>query len=135
MSILCDSSAWLAIYDRRDKYHEVASRAFRSLTDSKVIFFVTDLIWIETVTLLLYRAGHAKAVLCGDWLRRSSRGRFVRVEAVQWDEAWEMFKRHDDQDYSLADCASSIVMREHKLIDIFTFDHHFTQMGFRLWPR
>ncbi|MGQ0602037.1 MAG: type II toxin-antitoxin system VapC family toxin [Anaerolineales bacterium] len=135
MNILSDSSAWLAIYDRRDKYHSDASRAFRSLTDQKVVFFVTDLIWIETVTLLLYRAGHAKAILCGDWLRRSSRVRFVRVDATQWDEAWGIFKEYDDKDYSFADCASSIVMRQHQLYDVFTFDHHFEQMGFRRWPR
>jgi predicted nucleic acid-binding protein len=132
---LADSSAWLALYDRRDKFHTQAIEAFNSVVNQKVTFVVTDLILVETVTLLLYRAGHAQAVICGEWLLHSPRVRLIRVNIEQWDESWKLFKQYDDKQFSFTDCTSFVVMRHLKLRDAFTFDHHFEQMGFRLWTR
>ncbi|MBI5054401.1 MAG: type II toxin-antitoxin system VapC family toxin, partial [Chloroflexi bacterium] len=42
---------------------------------------------------------------------------------------------YNDKQYSFTDCTSFVVMQKRKLRDAFTFDHHFEQMGFRLWPR
>lgn len=135
MNLLADTAAWLALYDRRDKYHDQVRTAFRELLDQKVVFFVTDPIWIETVNLLLHRAGHAQATLCGNWLMNSPRVRFTRIDLDQWDEAWALFQQYDDKEFSFTDCASFVVMSQLKLRDAFTFDHHFEQMGFRLWPK
>ena len=134
MNLLADSAAWLALYDRGDKYHTRAQRAFRELAERKVTFVVTDYLIAEATTLILGRAGHASAVLCGDWLLNSPRVRLIRVDIDLWGEAWQLFKRYDDKMFSFVDCLSFAVMRHEQLIDAFTFDHHFAQMGFRLWP-
>ena len=42
---------------------------------------------------------------------------------------------YDDKDFSFTDCTSFVMMRRLKIVDAFTADHHFEQMGFRLWPR
>jgi uncharacterized protein len=134
MNLLADSSAWLALYDRGDKFHARAKRAFSALAEQKVTFVVTDYLVAETVTLILGRVGHARAVLCGEWLLSSPRVRLLRIGLELWDEAWQLFKKYDDKDFSFVDCASFIVMRREHIIDAFTFDRHFEQMGFRLWP-
>ena len=41
----------------------------------------------------------------------------------------------NDKHHVIAAPAFFVTMREQKLYDVFTFDHHFKQMGFRLWPR
>ncbi|HKZ84467.1 MAG TPA: PIN domain-containing protein [Anaerolineae bacterium] len=135
MNLLVDSAAWVALYDRGDKYHAQAAMAFRTLAEQKIIFVVTDYIVAETVTMLMYRAGHQRAVLCGDWLLHSPRVKLIRMDLDLWNEAWQLFKRYDDKDFSFTDCASFVVMRHERLRDAFTFDHHFEQAGFRLWPR
>ena len=135
MNLLADSAAWVALYDRGDKFHAQAGTAFRTLAEQKIIFVVTDYIVAETVTMLMYRAGHQRAVLCGDWLLHSPRVRLIRMDLDLWNEAWQLFKRYDDKDFSFTDCASFVVMRHERLRDAFTFDHHFEQAGFRLWPR
>ena len=134
MILFADTGAWLALYDKRDKHHVQAKLAFQSLVNQRVTFVVTDYIVAETVTLVLYRAGHAQARLCGDWLLHSPRVRLMRLDAEQWNEAWRIFKVYDDKEFSFTDCASFVIMHQRKLRDAFSFDHHFEQMGFRLWP-
>jgi len=44
--------------------------------------------------------------------------------------AAELFRRHDDKEWSFTDCVSFAVMRELKIADAFTTDNHFAQAGF-----
>jgi uncharacterized protein len=134
MNLLADSAAWLALYDRKDKYHLRAQRAFRELAEQKVNFVVTDYLIAETITLIMGRAGHTAAVMSGDWLLNSSRVRVIRADIDLWNETWQFFKRYADKEFSFIDCLSFVVMRREHIADAFTFDHHFEQMGFRLWP-
>jgi uncharacterized protein len=48
--------------------------------------------------------------------------------------AWTFFKRHGDKQYSLADCASFIIMSKRRINRALTFDDHFTQAGFTVLP-
>ena len=72
--------------------------------------------------------------MCGDWLLSSPRVRLIRADIDLWSETWRLFKRYDDKEFSFVDCLCFVVMRRERLVDAFTFDHHFEQMGFRLWP-
>jgi predicted nucleic acid-binding protein len=134
MIIFGDSAGWLAAYDARDKYHAAASQVFQMLIDQPVTFVVTDYVIAETLTLMLGRLGHRKAVAFGEWLMNSQQVRQIRVDLDLWEDAWQLFKKYDDKDFSFVDCASFIVMRREHVVDAFTFDRHFEQMGFRLWP-
>jgi hypothetical protein len=134
MNVFADSAAWIALYDERDKYHRVAQSAFRRISSQPAVFVMTDYVIAETITMILYRAGHARAVRFGEWALRSVNVRQIRVDVTLWNEAWHLFKKYDDKEFSFTDCASFVVMRRERLVDAFTFDHHFEQMGFRLWP-
>ncbi|MCS6909800.1 MAG: PIN domain-containing protein [Anaerolineales bacterium] len=136
MRIFADSGFWLAVYAANDKYSKVAQATFRSLAGQRVTFFVTDYIFDETLTLLMTRLGHSYArQWWGEWLLTDNHVRFIRIDPEQWNDAWELFKRYDDRGFSFTDCTSFVVMRQLKLRDVFTFDQHFKQMGFRLWPQ
>lgn len=134
MRLFADSGAWQALYDRADELHGRAAGAVRGLVGKRTLFYVTDYVFDETVTLIRGRAGHRAATLCGEWLLRSAQVRFVRVTPDIWDESWDLFQRYDDKEFSLTDCSSFVVMRREKLRQVFGFDHNFEQMGFHLWP-
>ena len=134
MNLFADSAAWIALCDERDKYHAVAHAAFQRLVSQAVVFVMTDYVFAEAATLILYRAGHARAVRFGEWALHSPNVRQVRVDVDLWADAWQLFNKYDDKEFSFVDCTSFIVMRREHLIDAFTFDRHFEQMGFRLWP-
>ncbi len=135
MILFGDSAGWLAVYNDRDKYHPTAKQAIESLRAHRVTFVVTDYVIAESVTLMRGRLGHTQAVAFGEWLLTSSQVRQVRLDIDVWNEAWRLFKLYDDKEFSFTDCTSFAVMRQHRLRDVFTFDHHFEQAGFRLWPR
>jgi predicted nucleic acid-binding protein len=134
VKLFADTAAWYALYDQRAEQHQAARGLFDGLVNRRVTFFVTNYIIDETLTLISGRLGHAKAVACGEWLLQSPLVKIVRIDRGQWDEAWVMFRRYTDKDFSFTDCTSFVAMHEHKLVDVFTFDHHFEQMGFQLWP-
>lgn len=134
MRLFGDSSAWLAFFDRHQPEHDTVRGAVGVLPRHSLMIYVTDYVLDETLTLIFARIGHSTAVACGEWLLRSAFVQVVRIEPVQWDQAWAMFRRYDDKKYSFTDCTSFVVMQQYKLVEAFTFDHHFEQMGFRMWP-
>jgi predicted nucleic acid-binding protein len=135
MRMLVDTSAWLPIWDQREQANAAMRRHLEALTRQNTIFYITDYIFDETLTLVNLRAGHAVALRMGRWLLTSVNVRMLRISPEQWHAAWLLFQQYDDKDFSFTDCTSFVIMRELHLIDAFAFDRHFEQMGFRLWPR
>lgn len=135
MRLFGDTAAWLNLYDRSAAGHAATRRACEGLKHQRLTVYVTDYVLDETLTIIQARVGHAAAVACGRFFLSSPVVRLVHVDPEQWAEAWQLFQLYDDKDFSFTDCTSFVVMHRHKLVEAFTVDHHFEQMGFRLWPR
>ena len=93
-------------------------------------FMTTEYIVDETVTLLLLRHSHAAAA---DFLQTIERSEALRLEWIGPDRfhaAAGFFRRHADKEWSFTDCVSFVTMRELRIRDAFTTDHHFQQAGF-----
>jgi predicted nucleic acid-binding protein len=134
VNLFGDTAGWYALYNQPDEQHQAAKELFDGLVNRRVTFLVTDYVIDETLTLISGRLGRMKAVAYGDWVLRSPLVKVIRIDLDQWDQAWGMFQRYDDKDFSFTDCTSFVVMQQYKLVDAFTFDRHFEQMGFRMWP-
>jgi predicted nucleic acid-binding protein len=50
----------------------------------------------------------------------------LEIEAEQW------LRRYADHDFSLADAVSFAIMRQRRIMEVFTFDNHFAVAGFVL---
>lgn len=46
-------------------------------------------------------------------------------------DGFELFAARPEKEWSLVDCISFAIMRQRRLNDALTADHHFTQAGFR----
>jgi predicted nucleic acid-binding protein len=57
------------------------------------------------------------------------------VAQKQFDRGMDLYERRPDKDWSLTDCISFIVMKEKKLTEALTTDHHFEQAGFAVLLR
>ena len=135
MKLFVDSSAWTALFNQRDKYYVQARRAMQSIAGQDVEFVTTDYVLDETLTNLQSGASHAVAEGFGIWVLKQNNIQIEHITEAIWDDAWALFRRYDDKDFSFTDCTSFVVMQQHKMRDVFGFDHHFEQMNFRLWPR
>lgn len=108
----------------------LALRLQSELARKKRSFLTTDYIVDETVTLLLVRHSHAGAA---DFLKttlESKSLRFEWVDSERFHAAAELFRRHDDKEWSFTDCVSFALMQELKIQDSFTTDRHFRHAGF-----
>jgi len=59
---------------------------------------------------------------------------FIHIDEPLFRQGWAYFQQHQDKDYSLTDCISFIVMKQHGAETAFTFDGHFVQAGFKKQP-
>ena len=84
------------------------------------------------MTLVRSRAGHALAVKAGESLRDPSLVELARITPEDEENAWDLFVKYKDQDFSYTDCASFALMRRLALPIAITTDHHFQQAGFEI---
>lgn len=135
--IFVDTSGWVAITDSKDKNH-VAATKFMVEIARKSSLVITDYILDEAYTLLLMNAGHATTVKFKEKLDIMCQQGIVSIHWV--DEAtlnnsWAVFEKFNvDKRWSFTDCVSYAVMKELDITEVFTFDHHFSQMGFLRVP-
>ena len=124
-----DTAGFLALWDAADAHHARAVRLQSELSGKKRRFLTTDYIVDETTTLLLVRHSHAAAA---DFLKTTLESKSLRLEWIdseRFHAAGELFRRHDDKEWSFTDCVSFVLMHELRIHDSFTTDHHFRQAG------
>ena len=124
-----DTSVWYALVDARDVNHE---QAVSLMARPRQAVITTNVVFAESLTLARKRLGHDSAVGLGRRLLDGRGVRLLRVESSDEKQAWQIFQRSHDKDFSFTDCTSFAVMRRLRLAHAFAFDRHFQQMGFRV---
>ena len=138
--IFVDTWAWIALADRRDPYHAQATTQHQQNQIDRRPYVTTDYVLGETITYLYdaLPASQAQAfiqailVACDQGIHK-----LVHVSSDQFRQAWDLREKyHDKPDISFVDFTSFVVMSDLGIIDVFTGDAHFDQvgMGFRLLP-
>jgi uncharacterized protein len=123
--VLVDTTGSWPFWEASDEHHDRAVRLQSALSFKNRQFLTTDYIVDETATLLLMRHSHAAAA---DFLKTTIESGTLRLEWIDSDRfqaAAELFQRHKDKEWSFTDCVSFSLMRELKIRDSFTTDHHF----------
>lgn len=124
-----DTGVWYALADQRDPNHDDAV-VLMARPHCPVI--TTNVVFGESLTLVRGRLGHASAVALGRRLLDGRDVRLVRVGLRDEEQAWQIFQRYRDKDFSFPDCTSFAVMRRLRIPHALAFDRHFQQMGFRV---
>ncbi len=95
---------------------------------------LTDYIFDELATLLVVRLNKAKAVEICRAVHDDPIIRLFSVGRSLFDEAWELFQKTTDKDWSFTDCTSFVTMQYLGIERGLSFDHHFKQSGFVVLP-
>jgi hypothetical protein len=125
-----DSAGFLALWDAGDEHHTAAVALQAELVRKGRRFLTTEYVVDESITLLLMRHSHAAAVDFHDTIERSGALRLEWIGPDRFHAAGKLFRKHADKEWSFTDCVSFTVMRELRIPDAFTTDHHFKQAGF-----
>jgi hypothetical protein len=133
MRLFVDTSAWLALNDKNDQYHNKAIKKSSEIRKHKIGLLTSEYIIDESITLIRYRVSYNAAVIFGDSLLSSSIVTIVDVTNEDRLKAWEIFKKYEDKDLSFTDCTSFVLMKNLRLQKAFTFDEHFRHIGVEIF--
>jgi predicted nucleic acid-binding protein len=97
-----------------------------------MIRIIDNYVLDETYTGLLTKVGHFAAVDFGEKIRTSKITTIIHITKEIEEESWELFKKYSDKQFSFTDCNFFAVMNKLNLMEAFTNDHHFQQMGFKI---
>ncbi len=129
-NVFIDTSAFYALMDRSDRYHEKAKQLWTSLLDEEIYLKTNNYIIIETVALLQSRLGFEAAHLySSDILGLVD---ILWVNEPRHNLAFELWLSLGRRKLSLVDCVSFITMRHYQLENVFGFDPHFEEQGFKI---
>ena len=134
-AIFVDTSAFHALQNRGQRQeHDLARTTAEELESESALLVTTDYVLDETYTLLRLTLGHRAAVRFGREIQRGGI-ELVQVDDVLQQEAWQIFERYADKDFSFTDCTSFATMKRGRITHAFTLDRHFPQYGFATYPR
>jgi len=132
--VFVDAGAWIALTDTRDKYHKAASDLYSGILSDHRVLVTTSLVVAEAYIIIRRTGGHEPALRFLRSLRESIRLRKIYSDANLEAEAEELLERFSDQDFSLADAVSFVVMGDREIEEAFAFDRHFVTAGFGVLP-
>jgi hypothetical protein len=127
-AVFADTSYYVALFHENDVRHGAAVRF--SQEDVRPVL-VTDFVLLELANT--FCRGHARKVFVDlvRHLRADPLCRIVPVSKALFEAGLRLFAHRADKDWSLTDCISFVVMRQHGLSEALTTDHHFEQAGFK----
>lgn len=131
-SVFIDTSAFYAIIDRSDLFHEPSGEAWSLLLQTERCLITSNYVILETTALLQNRIGQKAALIFNNDI--------LRVVDVHWitqiihESSIELWKNQGRRNLSLVDCSSFILMGQTQCSEAFSMDKHFTDQGYALLP-
>ena len=132
--LFIDAGAWVALYIVRDENHERAEQAWARLRRDRPPLLTSNLVIAEVATLLMRRLGAEVAVERVRRIYRSSAIQIIRSTEEDEMNALVRMVKYADQYVGFVDCVSFVLMERLVADTAFTFDHHYSIAGFKMWP-
>ncbi len=126
--VFADSFYFVALLNRADQFHGKATAAAQQLRGD---ILTTEWVLAEVADALAASINRlAVAAFIRD-LSEDPNFTIVRASSDWFERGLQIYEQRPDKDWSLTDCISFAVMKDEKLSDALTGDHHFAQAGFR----
>ena len=130
--LFVDTSAWYPLADGSHSRHQELASALRARVRQGQRIVTTNLVLAETHALILRREGREVALRFAGLTRRPP-GTVVFSTFEREESAFrDWLERFEDQDFSLTDAVSFVVMAEMGIQEALTLDRHFSTAGFTM---
>jgi len=131
-TIFADTLYWVALINPKDQWHARVLAVAGTLAQARLI--TTDEVLVEVLNFFAERGVYARQVAASN-VRAILRNANIEVIPQTLDRfvaGLALYEARQDKGYSLTDCISMLVCREHGLGDVLTHDDHFRQEGFNM---
>lgn len=127
--VFADTGYWEAALNPRDNLHARALEISSKLGQARIL--TTEMVLDELLAALSRQTVREFAIRGVDKILNNPNVEVVPQTSIQFREAFELYKRMVDKEWSLTDCTSINVMRARGISEALTHDHHFEQAGFK----
>jgi len=132
--IFLDTSFLFPLFARHDPDHQRVREVIEGFRGMRMadLVLTTNHVVVETITLVRYKgsrqskAAHALATEVGSALYAGTLARIHWSTPEDERAAFEYFEKHADQEYSMVDCLSFVVMEQNGIREALAVDSDFT---------
>ncbi len=125
MSVFLDTGYLVAFHNEDDNQHSKAIELALHMKKGELgTLFTSYYVLDEALTLSLSRFGHNRAVELGEIII-DSEVNILEVSKPEFGNAWKLFRER--KNLSFTDCTTAILMKQHSIANLCTFDGGFRQ--------
>ncbi len=130
--IFVDTSGWASLADVSEPFYQKAKTVYTAAIQNRQRFVTSNYVLAELVALMTspLRFHRPRIIEFVGSIKESPFFDIIHIDEYLDTKAWELLTNRTDKNWSLVDCSSFVVMREHKIVESLTTDHHFEQAGF-----
>jgi len=126
-SLFADTFYFIALLNPNDEAHAAADKF---AGDKSLLLVTTAWVLTELADGLASTDGRLIFRQLLDDLENDARVELVLPDEQIWRRAVKLYDSRQDKQWSLTDCISFVVMKDHQITEALTADHHFEQAGF-----
>lgn len=131
-TVFVDTSAFKALFDFGDEFHEKAAGLLDKCQKEGKGFITSNFILDETYTLFRAFLGKPAAIELRRDLAELKIINVKRVLLKDEGQAWKFFVKLPGRGVSFTDCTSFALMKRLGIKDVFAFDADFKKAGFNI---
>ena len=131
-TVFVDTSWLVALIDQRDQHQEAALRLAEALAREDASLLSSDAVILELCNYFARSPLRTEAISWVEEVRGGPGWEIVSIEPSLLRRAERLYRRHQDENWSLTDCLSMELMRARKVTEVATSDGGFRQAGFRV---
>lgn len=130
--VFADTSGWASFFVDTEPYHAKARRLMEQWQEKTRRVVTTNYVLSELLPLLTMRfhVRRERALNLIENIRLDRLVEIVHIDESLDAEAWKLLENRLDKVWSLVDAASFVVMKNRRITEALTTDHHFEQEGF-----
>jgi len=130
--IFVDSNYFIGLFNPLDALHERAITIAREIETKQIPLAISNLIFLETVTILSQRGGRPIAIRGGQYFFDDPNMKIVHIDEQLQRDSWTVFQEVEKKDVSFVDCSTVAAMRAEGVRTLLTFDRaHFMPLSRR----
>lgn len=130
--VFVDTSAWVGLFVKNDKYHSKAVQIFKLIQKEGSILYTSDYVVDETVTTIRMNSNHHQSLFALEAILGSHKTSIIYVGSEYFLKSTQLYQKYKEQSYSFTDITSFVICQHMRINDIYSFDEHFRIAGFNL---
>ena len=120
--VFVDTNFWIALLNTSDSLHQRAIATITKIRRESPLLFISNFIFLETVTVAAQRISKKAALFIGEQLLKDDQVSIIHVNQRIHLRTWEIFSRVKRKNISFVDCSILAIMEQEEIPYLLTFD-------------